>query len=66
MSYNEDKIVSLERQILLWSIAKASIHNAPENLKKTDDFQSVSNYMDKLKKDLKRKLSALQKNDKSS
>lgn len=60
MSYNEDKIVSLERQLLLWSIAKASIHNAPESLQKTDDFQSVSNYMEKLKKDLKRKLSALQ------
>ena len=60
MNYNEDKIVSLERQLLLWSIAKASIHNAPESLQKTDDFKSVSNYIEKLKKDLKRKLSALQ------
>ena len=63
LSRKEEKIVRLERQILLFNLAIAGIHRAPESLKNTDEFLIVSNCLNSLKKDIKRRLGVKKEKD---
>lgn len=59
--YDQDKITSLERQILLLNMAIAGLLKAPKSLQATEEFRVILNSIEKKKKDAKRNIGLIHK-----
>ena len=59
--YDQDKIISLERQILLLNMAITGIRKAPKSLQATEEFRVILNSIEKKKKDAKRNIGLIHK-----
>jgi hypothetical protein len=59
--YDQDKIISLERQILLLNMAIAGIRKAPKSLQATEEFRVILNHIEKRQQDSKRAIGLINK-----